>query len=202
MKSKTNLSFDVPTGSIPVNIILGKFQPLCDAVIQNARQIYEETGVETVLCIVNNKRMSPVAPFVTDKMHYSLSNLLMTGSFPFIRGFITVQSADITVFINDLRHGGMEPVLWTTSDTRRYKSYKEIAGKYGEKAGLAKGFEVRFIEVPAESQETAARYAISSCDFDAFLKSTPFRKLNPSEARKEFDRLCVQNAEALNNFKF
>ena len=193
---------EVPTGKIPVNIILGKFQPISDSVITVAREVYNQTGVATVLVIVATKKPNAVNPFPSDKLSYHFSNLLSTGAFPFIRGFITVKNADITDFVQSLRAGGMEPVSWSTMDDRHYKAYSKICKDYGKKAGLIDAFEVSLHTVNPDITEKMARLAISEYDYEQFLKVTPFRKMGMSESRKLFDNLCVMNAEALNGFKF
>lgn len=189
-------------GRMPVNIILGKFQPLSKSHIEAANHIYRETGYQTVLCIVANKRPTAANPFSSDDMVYVYGNLLETGKFPSIRGFVTVKSANIVQFIDSIRQSGMEPVIWTTMDEKKHAEYSRIVKNYGKEVGLTPDFKVVNYTPDADHTERMARFAISSNNYDEFRKATPFNTFNYSECRKLFDKLCVKDAEALNNFKF
>lgn len=191
-------------GYVPVNIIVGRFQPLTSGHIKCAEEIYRKTGLKSVLCMIQTpaNKVNPAKPFSTNQLSYMYANILATSAYPFIAGFMSVTSANIVANNQQLMNNGFIAASWSCG-TDRYDSYRKMAQNYAKEANVLDGFKVYEIKrTKNDINATAIRYFISSNDYASFIKYTPFKVLNRQESRKCFDQLMVQLTKVLNNFDF
>lgn len=191
-------------GYTPVNIIVGRFQPLTTGHIKCAEEVYKKTGMKSVLCMIYNhtSKINQVKPFSSEMLSYMYANIIATNAYPFIEGFITVQSADIIKNNQILKKNGYIAASWSCGSDRA-EAYNKMVKKYAKDADLLNNFKVYEIKRTQESiSATHIRYYIATNDFENFLKYTPFKVLNRQEARKCFDKLMTYSMKVLNDLKF
>lgn len=171
-----------------VNIIIGRFQPITTGHIKCAIEAFNKNGGHrTVLCMID----TPEAK--VDSRHPFPSSMLMgiykklfnsRDKSHCIEDIILVKNADIVKIAEALAEKGYEPVSWSCG-TDRYASYKSMAERYADKAGLPEDFKV--IEIKRTDDDVSAtklRAALLADDKKTFFASFPTVHLS---ARLETD---------------
>lgn len=160
-----------------VNIIIGRFQPFTNGHLKCIEEARYKIGVPTVICMVDTKddKVDERKPFPS-----SLLLPLYRDAFekyPFIKKIVLVTNADIVKIGELLAKDNYKICSWTCG-TDRYDSYKKMADKYGDKAGLSDDFQM--IEVKRSDDDISAtkvRQALLDNDKRTFDKLTPFGSL-------------------------
>lgn len=154
----------------PVNIILGRFQPLTLGHLKCVDVAYKETGNDTVLAIIETPESKVDArhPFATNDILPMIKKQI--SETPHLVDYVLVKNADILKISEALREHGYELDSWTCG-TDRYAGYESQCRGYWEKAGLKK--EPRCIEVKRGDEDVSAsavRKALIDNDVQEFRK--------------------------------
>jgi hypothetical protein len=161
---------------IPVNIVIGRFQPMTDGHIKCVDAAFKQLGVGTVICLID----TPEAK--VDKRHpFSTSILLpiyneLKATFKNILDVVPVKNADI-VKIGELLGDRYEIKSWTCG-TDRIQAYRDMSTRYKEQAGLPDDFQM--IEVKRSDEDVSAsrvRQALLDGDIKTFNMLTPYNTL-------------------------
>lgn len=161
---------------IPVNIVIGRFQPFTNGHMKCVDATYKKLKIGTVICIIDTPENK------VDKRHPFATKVLlpiyteMMKDYKNIIDIITVTNADIVKIgakLND------EYIIrsWTCG-TDRIDTYSTMSEKYKEQAGLADDFEM--IEVKRGSEDESAtkvRKALVDGDIRTFNALTPYESL-------------------------
>ena len=161
---------------IPVNIVVGRFQPFTDGHMLCVLAAKKQLGIGTVICLIDtpDDKVDQRHPFPSSMMlpiYKELDNTYKT-----IVDVILIKNADI-VKIGELLNDKYEIKSWTCG-TDRIDAYSKMAEKYHDKAGLADDF--RMIEVKRSSDDVSAtkvRKALLDGDVKTFDKLTPYDTL-------------------------
>lgn len=161
-----------------VNVVIGRFQPFTNGHLKCVEQAYKELGIPTVICMINTKDEK-----VDEKHPFPSSLILPLYNDAFkkddrIAKVVLVTNADIVKMAEICRTEGYEICSWTCG-TDRYDSYKDMAEKYKDMAGLPDDFKV--IEVKRSDEDISAtkvRQALLADDKKTFDKMTPFGTLS------------------------
>lgn len=180
-----------------VNIIIGRFQPITMGHIKCAIQAFDQNGEHrTVLCMID----TPEAK-VDERHPFPSSMLLPIYKDMFIKArdkshciedIVLVKNADIVKTSEILREKGYEIVSWSCG-TDRVDSYKAMAEKYKDKAGLPDNFKV--IEIKRSDEDESAtklRRALMDDDRTTFFKSFPAIHLSTRLERDIYKELREQ----------
>lgn len=160
----------------PVNIIVGRFQPLTDGHMKCIDAAYKQLGLKTIICMVDTPEEK------VDKRHpFSTSILIpiyaeLSSTYKNILKIVIVKNADI-VKISEAIGDDYEISAWTCG-ADRYDAYKNMTDKYKEQAHLAKDFQM--IEVKRGDDDISAtkvRTALVDGDVKTFDKLTPYNTL-------------------------
>lgn len=161
---------------IPVNIIVGRFQPFTDGHMKLVDAAWKKLRVPTVMCIINtpDEKVDKSHPFPTSLLLPIYNELCKT--YKNIVDVVKVSNADI-VKIGAALNDKYEIVSWTCG-TDRIVSYTNMSTKYKEQAGLADDFQM--IEVKRTGEDVSAtkvRQALIDGDLKTFNKLTPYETL-------------------------
>lgn len=160
----------------PVNIILGRFQPLTDGHMKCINEASRLLHIPTVICLINTPEES------IDKRHpFSTPILLpiyneLKNTYKDITDIVVVKNADI-VKVGELLNDKYEIKSWACG-TDRIKSYTKMTTDYAKQAGLAPDFQM--IEVKRGDDDISAtkvRKALLDGDIKTFDKLTPYNTL-------------------------
>lgn len=154
-----------------VNLLIGRFQPFTFGHLKCCEWAMNEKGVPTLICIIDTKSADSRHPFLTDKLEPIFKD--MSKSEKCVAGFIRVKSANIVDITAAAQEAGFEPISWTCGSDR-IDSYKRMAERYKEDAGLPDDFEV--LEIPRTDDDISAtkvRQALKSNDDKTFKNMTP-----------------------------
>lgn len=155
-----------------VNVTIGRFQPFTLGHLKCCENVYKDTGLPTVLLVIEPKKTDKSHPFDKRLMEKFLSKI--TAAYDYIAGFLFVASADIVKNAPLCRQAGFEPVTWSCG-TDRIESYRKMTGpKYAEMAELVADF--RMIEIrrtDSDISATKVRKAIADGDADRFERMVP-----------------------------
>lgn len=122
-----------------VNIIIGKFQPFTIGHLNCIKNVYNNTGLKTVILVIDGK-VDEKHPFNKDLMTKMIKSIILHYE-KYCADFIFVKNADIVKNIELLREKGYEPISWVCG-TDRYNRYNEMIIKYGFKINLSPNFKV------------------------------------------------------------
>ena len=161
---------------IPVNIMVGRFQPLTDGHMKCVETAYKELGVDTILCLIDtpDNKVDARHPFATSVLLPIYKDLMKT--YKHIKDIVVVKNADI-VKIGEMLYGEYEIVSWTCG-TDRIDSYRSMSDRYKEQAHLADNF--KMIEVKRGDEDISAtkvRKALLDNDVRTFNALTPYNTL-------------------------
>lgn len=156
----------------PVNIVLGRFQPLTLGHIACVKQAYSETGLDTVLCIIETpeNKVDERHPFATKDIIPMIDPLFGEDN---LLDYVLVKNADIAKIVEALHDKGYELASWACG-TDRYAAYSRQCKGYWEKVGLPE--EPKCIEVKRGDDDVSAtkvRQAIKDGDFNSYKKLVP-----------------------------
>ena len=175
---------------IPVNIIIGRFQPLTDGHIKCMETAYKQLGLGTVICIIDtpDNKVDEKHPFATSVLIPIYNDLKSTYSY--IYDIIIVKNADI-VKIGEALNNRYEIKSWTCG-TDRIDSYTKMSTQYKEQAGLPDDFQM--IEIKRGSEDISAtkvRKALKEGDVKTFNRLTPYNTLRSyiKEPNKVYNKL-------------
>ena len=162
---------------IPINIIVGRFQPFTDGHMKLIDAAWKQLHIDTIMCIINTPEEK------VDKRHpFSTSVLLpiyneLKDTYKHIKDIITVTNADI-VKIGEILNDKYEIKSWTCG-TDRVQTYTKMSNDYKEQAGLPDDFQI--IEVKRSGEDvsaTKAREALIDGDIKTFDHLTPYNTLS------------------------
>lgn len=162
---------------IPVNIIVGRFQPLTDGHMKLIEAAWKTLHIGTVICIIDTpeNKIDNRHPFTTDTL-LSIYNDLQSTYYKTIVDVVVVKNADI-VKIGELLNNKYEIKSWSCG-TDRIDSYTKMSNTYKERAGLADDFQM--IEVKRSGGDISAtrvRKALLNGDIKTFNALTPYNTL-------------------------
>lgn len=161
---------------IPINIIVGRFQPFTDGHMKLIDAAWNQLHIDTIMCIINTPEEK------VDKRHpFSTSALLpiyneLKGTYKHIKDIVTVTNADI-VKIGKILNDKYEIKSWTCG-TDRVQTYTKMSNDYKEQAGLPDDFQI--IEVKRSGEDVSAtkvRQALIDGDVKTFNRLTPYNTL-------------------------
>jgi len=171
---------------IPVNIVIGRFQPFTDGHMRCVLAAKKQLGINTVICLIDTPDNK------VDKRHPFPSSLLLPiykdlcNDYNSILDVVLVKNADI-VKIGEILNDKYIIKSWTCG-TDRIDTYQKMSEKYKEQAGLADDFQM--IEVPRGDEDVSAtkvRKALLDGDKRTFEKLTPYDTLR--SVMKEPDKI-------------
>lgn len=156
----------------PVNIVLGRFQPFTLGHLACVKQAYSETGLDTVLCIIETpeSKVDERHPFASKDIIPMITPMFGEDN---LLDYVLVKSADIVKIADALHDKGYELASWTCG-TDRYAGYERQCKNYWEKAGLPS--EPKCIEVKRGDDDISAtkvRQSIRDNDFNTYKKLVP-----------------------------
>lgn len=156
---------------LPVNIIIGRFQPFTLGHLKCAEYAFDKKGVPTVLCCIETTKSDEKHPFLTKDIMPIMQKMVRQELK--LADVVTVKSADIVKLAEAVREAGYEPVSWTCG-TDRIDDYTNMAEKYHDMAQLPDNFEV--LEVKRGDEDISAtkvRNAMKAGDQGTYEKLTP-----------------------------
>lgn len=176
----------------PVNIVVGRFQPLTNGHIKCINDTFKNTGLTTILIIVNTDetRISTYNPFPTEMLIDMYMNICM--SHPHIEGFVITSNADIVKNTEKLKEYGYIAAAWTCGEDR-YDSYKKMVQNYYEKSFITNDFTLYCI--PRNKNDisaTSVRNDILNNNYNNFINKTPFNILPKKMGRRYFNIMHEQ----------
>lgn len=154
-----------------VNIIVGRFQPFTEGHKKCADYVYDKTGVPTVLCVIDTKKVDDKHPFLTKDIEGMFDDIVKND--PNIIGWVRVKNADIVANTEILKANNFIPVSWACG-TDRFQSYDRMARNYSQMAGLSEDFKA--IEIKRGDDDISAtrvREALLSDDRKEYEASMP-----------------------------
>ena len=156
-----------------VNIVVGRFQPFTNGHLKCCTKVYKETGLKTVLCVIDTLKTDEKHPFLT-KMMWSLFKSL-AKKYDEIQDVLLVKNADIVKNSKILEDAGYHIKTWSCG-TDRADAYRRIS-KY------APGVEIiEIFRTEEDVSGTQVRKYIKEGDKKRFEESTP------EPVHKFFDR--------------
>lgn len=156
---------------VRVNIIVGRFQPITKGHLKCIKYIWEKYNTPTVILMIDTKVPNERHPFTSNILVPMYKELFKSS--PMIADILLVKNADIVTNHELLMSKGYEAKLWVCG-TDRYDSYKKLAEKYHDKAGLPNDFEVIEIKRTDEDESaTKARQCLIDGDEKGFYKIFP-----------------------------
>ena len=181
----------------PVNIVLGRFQPFTLGHLACVKQAYFETGLDTVLCIIETpgNKVDERHPFATKDIIPMINPLFGEDN---LLDYVLVKNADIVKIAEALHDKGYELASWACG-TDRYPAYSRQCKSYWEKAGLPE--EPKCIEVKRGDDDVSAtkvRQAIKDGDFNSYKKLVP-QPWTGQLTFKKFQRLMSKVTENVEN---
>lgn len=176
---------------IPVNIVVGRFQPLTMGHLKCAEEARRQTGLPTVLCMIETplNKLDSKHPFPSTLTLPLYMRLLKDHKD--IVGIVLVKNADIVKISEKLREMGWQIGSWTCG-TDRARDYRRIMDSYRDKANLAPGAGVIEVSRPEGAiSATAVREMIKTGDMKGFLEQTPWGRTikGRSRASQDFELL-------------
>lgn len=159
------------SSGVPVNIIIGRFQPFTKGHEDCADFVFNETGLKSVLCVIDTKVADSKHPFLTNDLEEFFNTISKKSGN--IIGWVRVSNADIVKNAEALRNAGYDARSWSCG-TDRIDQYTKMTKRYGEQAGLAPDFEV--FEIPRTDDDVSAtkvRAALADDDVKTFEKMVP-----------------------------
>ena len=157
----------------PINIMIGRFQPLTNGHMKCVDEAWKVKGVPTIIAMIGVKeeKVDPKHPFPSD-MLLPLYNEIFAKN-KRVEKVILVKNANIVEIGENLYNEGYQVCSWTCG-TDRLESYEKMANKYKEKAHLSDDFEM--IEIKRTDEDisaTKARQALIDDDIKTFAALTP-----------------------------
>ena len=134
-----------------INIIIGRFQPFTLGHLKCAQEAQKESGVPTVLCVIETTKQDARHPFLTTQIADTLDEMCKKEES--LAGWVLVS--------------------WSCG-TDRFSDYNRMATRYKNDAGLDEDF--RVIEVKRGDDDisaTKAREALKSNDQKEYQKLVP-----------------------------
>lgn len=161
---------------IPINIMIGRFQPLTNGHMKCIESAKKMLGIGTILCVIDtpDNKVDKKHPFPSSMMIPIYNEL--KSSHKDIIGIVPVKNADI-VKIGEMLNDLYEIKSWTCG-TDRIDAYSKMAEHYHDQAGLADDFQM--IEVKRSDEDISAtkvRNALLDGDIKTFNKLTPYETL-------------------------
>ena len=158
-----------------INIVLGRFQPFTEGHLKCCEQVYKDTGVPSVLCVIDTVKTDSKHPFLTKILWSSFKKL--ASSYKSIAGIVLVKSANIVDIKDKLEDKGYKAVSWSCG-TDRYDAYSTMCSKYAP--------EIKVIEIKRDDKDisaTAIRNALLKGDKGFYIDNMP------SELAPMYDKL-------------
>ena len=147
---------------IPINIIVGRFQPLTKGHLKCAQYAFDKYKVKTILGMIETKRTDSKKPFLTSEFLDLYKDVILNDKN--ILDIILIPNADI-VKINSLcKDNGYIIKSWTCG-TDRFEDYSKMAQKYEP--------QIEVLEVPRTEEDisaTKARKCLLDNDRDGFYQ--------------------------------
>ena len=154
-----------------VNIIVGRFQPFTLGHLNCIKSVYNETGVRTVILVIDSK-VNEKHPFNKQILTKMFKSIIKTYRH-FCADFLFVKNADIVLNTELLRENGYNPISWVCG-TDRFQPYNNMVNKYADKANLTPNFKVfcvdRYID---HINATSVRKALKMGIYEVFKTSVP-----------------------------
>jgi nicotinamide mononucleotide adenylyltransferase len=158
-----------------INIVLGRFQPFTNGHLKCCEKVYKDTGVPSVLCVIDTVKTDNKHPFLTKILWGSFQKLVK--SYKSIAGIVLVRSANIIDIKERLEKKEYEAVSWSCG-TDRYDAFSMMCSKYAP--------EIKVIEIKRDDNDisaTAIRNALLKGDKDFYIDNVP------SELANMYDKL-------------
>lgn len=166
--SEKNLSKEDP---IPVNILIGNFQPVTMGHIKAAQRMKEKNGNKTYLVGIKNNKRNQVSPFSLEETRVMLERVQQEYS-DLIADVKLVESGKIEEILEAL-YPIYEPELWGTSE-RRLKDYLlQLDYVKKKKIPLRISDKFKLVELPAYVKSEEVLKALTDSDFLKFKKLVP-----------------------------
>jgi hypothetical protein len=166
--SEKNLSKEEP---IPVNILIGNFQPVTMGHIKAAQKMKEKNGNKTYLVGIKNNKRTQVSPFSLEETRVMLERVQQEYS-DLIADVKLVESGKIEEILEAL-HPTYEPELWGTSE-RRLKDYLlQLDYVKKKKIPLRISDKFKLVELPVYVKSEEVLKTLEDSDFLKFKKMVP-----------------------------
>lgn len=155
-------------GQYPVNIFVGKFQPLTNGHLKVLENLYRQNSKGVLLLIVQSKE-----PYFPKSLQHKMIREIIK-QYDFVKGFYSLPNAGIDTVFNEVRPA-YEPVLWGFG-TDRAKSYNNQIQKDIYRSELDvrqdfQGYEIKRADEDISS--TRVRLALKENNLNEFKKFMP-----------------------------
>lgn len=161
-----------------VNIILGRFMPFHLGHCSIPEAMFNENGLPTVICQIQNKKIDKKHPFTDDLINKEFYKCLKGQKW--YADHILVSSADIVKIGQELNNKGYIPHLWGCGTDRKVPFERMAKNtKYREEGMLPDDFKVFVVKRDDASNDiagisaTKVRDAITADNKEAFVKMMP-----------------------------
>ena len=148
-----------------INIIIGRFQPLTYGHLKCLKELYDETGMKIILCIIKVIDTNEKHPFKSAELIKIYKNI--PELYKYIEDIIEVPNADIVKIEENLNKSGYNIKYWVCGSDR-IKSYQKMVDKYAP--------EIKMLEIPRTDNDISAtmvRQLLKDNNKKLFLKYTP-----------------------------
>lgn len=155
-------------GQYPVNIFVGRFQPLTNGHLKVLENLYRQNSKGVLLLIVQSKE-----PYFPKSLQHKMIREIIK-QYDFVKGFYSLPNAGIDTVFNEVRPA-YEPVLWGFG-TDRAKSYNNQIQKdiYRSELDVRQDFEGYEIKRADEDiSSTRVRLALKENNLNEFKKFMP-----------------------------
>lgn len=155
----------------PINILIGKFQPISIGHIKAAQKLNAENGHKTMFIAVKGKEQTKSSPFTLKQTKTMLSKVQQEYSNDIIDTAI-IPSGQIEEVI-DVIQSNYRPILWGTSE-KRINDFA-IQMDHIKKRRIPMKFmdDFKLIELPTYVTSAELIGLINSSDFQEFKKKVP-----------------------------
>lgn len=155
-------------GQYPVNIFVGRFQPLTNGHLKVLENLYRQNSKGVLLLIVQSKE-----PYFPKSLQHKMIREIIK-QYDFVKGFYSLPNAGIDTVFNEVRPA-YEPVLWGFG-TDRAKSYNNQIQKDIYRSELDvrqdfQGYEIKRADEDISS--TRVRLALKENNLNEFKKFMP-----------------------------
>ncbi len=165
-------------GAVPVNIMVGRFQPFTIGHLECLKQAAQKTGRKTMVFVSKGspdpKKNKPIYGDVQDEMISRIKN----GYSDIIADIVYGNGAAIDINVARARLNGYEPISWVTGKDHE-TAYRNMVKIYGEQLKLRPDFEVTILDRDPDSDDvtgvsaTKVREAILNGNKKEFLRMVP-----------------------------
>jgi hypothetical protein len=177
---------------IPVNILIGKFQPVTMGHIKAAQKMKEKNGNKSFLIAIKNDTVSKLSPFSLNETRIMLERTQQ--EYPDLIADVRIIESGKIEDILDKLHPKYEPELWGTSESRLKDYLLQLDYIKKRKVPLRISNKFKLVELPSFVKSEEVIKAIQDSDF------TTFKKLVPANIASHFFNL-QKELDAINESK-